>query len=257
MGYVLIECIKHKNPDLEENMQRFSVLLEKDFPEQVSSKALKTLYNNKFNKPTAIPLAEDVQKLYGYLKTEIKACMAKLEEDQTNSVLFDALCKVVGVYLLVYNRRRPGVLGRLPLAAFNLRRQGVQNDEVSLSLSESERLLANSLSIVEMRGKKGRKVPLLVNKLADEALSLLLQCRKNCVMPENVYLLALPGTENPQNLVISLGMVTKDCGLAKPELITATNLRKHVATSCQILDLAENEMDLLARFMGHDLTVHR
>ena len=257
VGYVLIECIKHKNLDLEENMKRFSALLEKDFPEQVSSKALKTLYNNKFNKPTAIPLAEDVQKLYGYLKTQIKASMVKLEEDPTSAVLFDGLCKLVAVYLLVYNRRRPGELGRLPLASFNLRRRGIQNDEVSLSLSESERLLANSLSIVEMRGKKGRKVPLLINKLAEEALSLLLKCRKTFIMKENMYLLALPGTENPQNLVISLGMVTKDCGLAKPELITATNLRKHVATSCQILDLAENEMDLLAQFMGHDLTVHR
>lgn len=39
--------------------------------------------------------------------------------------------------------------------------------------------------------------------------------------------------------------------------ITSTDLRKHVATTVQILNLRENEIDSLAQFMGHDIRVHR
>ena len=36
-----------------------------------------------------------------------------------------------------------------------------------------------------------------------------------------------------------------------------TSLRKHIATMSHILNLSKNELDILARFMGHDIKVHR
>lgn len=39
--------------------------------------------------------------------------------------------------------------------------------------------------------------------------------------------------------------------------ITSTTLRKQLATVCQVLNLTENSQDLLAKFMGHDIRVHR
>jgi len=45
--------------------------------------------------------------------------------------------------------------------------------------------------------------------------------------------------------------------LEKPEAVTSTRLRKYVATVSQILDLQENELDWLARHLGHDIRVHR
>ena len=54
-------------------------------------------------------------------------------------------------------------------------------------------------------------------------------------------------------------VVTSDeLKLDKPEAVTSTRLRKYyVATVSQILDLQENELDWLARHLGHDITVHR
>jgi hypothetical protein len=50
---------------------------------------------------------------------------------------------------------------------------------------------------------------------------------------------------------------SEEFGCKKPELITGTNLRKYLATTVQVMNLAENEMDWLARHLGHDLNVHR
>lgn len=43
----------------------------------------------------------------------------------------------------------------------------------------------------------------------------------------------------------------------KPKLLTSTSLRKHIAVITQLLNLKENELDIVARFMGHDINIHR
>ena len=40
-------------------------------------------------------------------------------------------------------------------------------------------------------------------------------------------------------------------------LFTWTCLRKHVATLCQDMEVTENDQDLLADFLGHDICIHR
>lgn len=42
-----------------------------------------------------------------------------------------------------------------------------------------------------------------------------------------------------------------------PESIYSTNLRKHVATLSQLVNLEKNELETLANFMGHDISIHR
>ena len=39
--------------------------------------------------------------------------------------------------------------------------------------------------------------------------------------------------------------------------MTSTNLRKQLATMCQVLSLNENSQDTLANFMGHGIRIHR
>jgi len=45
--------------------------------------------------------------------------------------------------------------------------------------------------------------------------------------------------------------------LKHPQAIKSTPLRKSIATVSQILDLKENEVEWLARHMGHDLNIHK
>ncbi|CAH0549886.1 unnamed protein product [Brassicogethes aeneus] len=48
----------------------------------------------------------------------------------------------------------------------------------------------------------------------------------------------------------------KQCGAKNPELLTSCRLRKHIATVTQILSLKTNEIDQLAKFMGHTSKTH-
>lgn len=81
---------------------------------------------------------------------------------------------------------------------------------------------------------------------------------ENGVSKDNPYLFALPYRNNV-TLVSSqcLRQLAKRAHLKQPELVTCTRLRKHIATLSQVLNLTNNEMDILATFMGHDIRVHR
>ncbi|KAJ8948807.1 hypothetical protein NQ314_008342 [Rhamnusium bicolor] len=46
------------------------------------------------------------------------------------------------------------------------------------------------------------------------------------------------------------------CGANNPDTITATKLRKHLATLTQVLNMSENDIEQLLTFMGHTVGVH-
>ena len=48
-----------------------------------------------------------------------------------------------------------------------------------------------------------------------------------------------------------------ESGAKHPEFLRSTNLRKHIRVTAQVMNLKENELDVLASFLGHDLQVHR
>ncbi|XP_037391621.1 uncharacterized protein LOC119264189 isoform X1 [Pygocentrus nattereri] len=48
-----------------------------------------------------------------------------------------------------------------------------------------------------------------------------------------------------------------ECQAKHPECLRSTRLRKHIATLCQMMNLKNSEMDQVAKFMGHDIRVHR
>ncbi|PIK37125.1 hypothetical protein BSL78_26039 [Apostichopus japonicus] len=45
--------------------------------------------------------------------------------------------------------------------------------------------------------------------------------------------------------------------LADQELLRSTQLRKHIAAMSQVMALQDNELDVLANFLGHDVRAHR
>lgn len=46
------------------------------------------------------------------------------------------------------------------------------------------------------------------------------------------------------------------CGIERPTTITATLLRKHLATIIQLLQFSKNDMEQLSKFMGYTLKTH-
>ena len=79
------------------------------------------------------------------------------------------------------------------------------------------------------------------------------------VNPSNKYVFAIPTMGSLQYLRGSdaLRKHVRLCDLKCPEAITSTKLSKHIATSSQLLNLQERELEMLAGFLGHYISVHR
>ena len=129
-------------------------------------------------------------------------------------------------------------------------------------LNQFDGFYFNRMDMVEIRGKRGRKVPVILTPDMNESISLLNKTRKDVGIPdENPYVFARPSRESQECLRAwdSLHKFATECEppLANPDSITSTKLRKYIATVSQILSLKETEVDWLARHLGHDIRVHR
>ena len=94
----------------------------------------------------------------------------------------------------------------------------------------------------------------------EKATNLLLVTRDNVgVHPSNIYLFAVPTNGSEKNIrgPDAVRKHVRQCNMECPEAIFSTNLRKHVATLSQLINLDPNDLEMLASFMGHDITIHR
>ncbi|XP_052813187.1 uncharacterized protein LOC128240552 [Mya arenaria] len=109
---------------------------------------------------------------------------------------------------------------------------------------------------VETRGKRTRKVAIIFTKAMKANIDLLLKMHdKMGIVCKYVF---VPQTTNqPYRGCSILKEMALEANLQHPERVTSTNLRKQLGTMCQLLGLTETEQDVLAKFMGHDIRVHR
>lgn len=146
----------------------------------------------------------------------------------------------------------------MQLKSFLERDTAPLHKDVSSGLTKFEQRLCKHFSRVEIRGKRGRKVIVLLSPDMVDALTHLINKRKECGVPhENNFLFARPHCLSPYRGQDCLRTYGNECGAQNPELLRSTQLRKHVATLSQVLNLRDHELDQVADFLGHDIRVHR
>jgi len=132
---------------------------------------------------------------------------------------------------------------------------------VKESLQPLEQELCKRLDLVYVKGKRGNKCPILLTKETKEAIEVIIAKRSDVgVNEENHYIFGVPTRGSLRYLRGNdciAAALTRCNGLKCPNGIKSTKLRKFVATVSQIVDLKENELDWLAKHMGHDINVHR
>lgn len=110
---------------------------------------------------------------------------------------------------------------------------------------------------IVMFGKGSKPVPILFTKLMQTYIDLLLAVQKKTqIIPKsNIYVFANPGSEDRWiNGPSVLRKFAHKCGAKNPELLTSTRFRKQIAT--QLMNFEKNEMEQIARFMGHTEKTH-
>uniref|UniRef100_A0A9J8A5I7 SET domain-containing protein n=1 Tax=Cyprinus carpio carpio TaxID=630221 RepID=A0A9J8A5I7_CYPCA len=256
-GIVQCNAIIANRNVIAESAKQFATLYEKRWAESISSAALGTLHQAKWNKPHVLPFTQDVHLLHKFLATERAKCMKDLEEDP-NIKSFGNLAQVTLTQVVLFNRRRQGEVSKIELQAFTSRNRTELNPDIMTGLTEFERKVAKYFDRVEIRGKRSRMVPVLLTPDMIAAMDLLIKNRNECqVHTENVYLFARPCVLSHYRGSDCFRKYSKQCGAKNPESLTSTRLRKQVATLSTVLNLKENEMDQLATFLGHDIRVHR
>lgn len=116
------------------------------------------------------------------------------------------------------------------------------------------------MELLYIRGKRGRKVPVVLTKDVINSIHQLIATREAVgVKKGNTYIFAAPTRDSLCHLRghDCLSNVAAQCELKNPGVIKSTKVRKYVATVSQILDLDGNELEWLAGHMGHDVNVHK
>lgn len=113
-----------------------------------------------------------------------------------------------------------------------------------------------------IRGKLGRSVPVLLTANLVQCIQMILNHRKYTKVPQkNPYIFGLPSTVNNRYRYLRACDLMREyssaCGARVPYSLRSTQLRKHIATQCGILDISESQTSLLADHMGHDIAIHK
>nr|XP_055074191.1 uncharacterized protein LOC129453834 isoform X2 [Misgurnus anguillicaudatus] len=225
--------------------------------EYISAGAITTLKEAKWNAPQIIPFTQDVKVLHAHLEKKRDKFLNKLK-NCPSADSYAALAKVTLSQVILFNRRREGEVSRMLLSAFQSRDSSELHEDIAICLSEFERKLCKHFTRVEIRGKRGRKVPVLLKPSLVSAMELLVETREVCGVPnENPFMFARSGAMSAYRGGECITKAARECGIKNPEALSSTRLRKHIATMSKILNLDENEADQLADFLGHDIRIHR
>ncbi|KAJ8933559.1 hypothetical protein NQ314_013933 [Rhamnusium bicolor] len=152
--------------------------------------------------------------------------------------------------------RRPAEVAQLKLQTYKtINLDSSKQDTVFKNcLTETEKILLNTYSRFVIRGKRGRGVPVLLSPAMRKHFEFLIRVRDNFVK-DNDYIFHTKGKGFIDGSKTMQKYVSK-CGVIRAKSITATLLRKHLATITQLLQFSNNDMEQLSKFMGHTLKTH-
>ncbi|RXG61253.1 hypothetical protein Avbf_15172 [Armadillidium vulgare] len=249
-------CLDEGNEVLSTACECFIKRFDREWANNVSSLALRDLNQKKFNKPKYLPLVEDFQKLNKYVSAETKNSFNKLTNLQKNIELLNGskteiqtlwmnLMKLTLSSIILFNRRRSGEAERILICHYEKGLQASSScPDLQKTLSPSEQMMSKYFKRIEIPGKRGNKVPNLRDFIG--------------VNPDNKFLFPRPNNDSVNSISGSktLQDIVKMADLKKPETMLSTNLRKHIATMSQVLNLSQPELEELCKLMGHDIRVH-
>lgn len=156
------------------------------------------------------------------------------------------------------DRKRSGDVAEAELTFYINRKDEEVPEKVLETLTEEQRKCIKELDLFQIPGKRTRGVPILLTKIMRESVDLIVACRDDLKIPNsNPYLFARSGTQEPFDGGKCLDMIKKQCNLKRPEMITSTGMRHHIATMSQIHSKQnDNYTEQLAGFLGHNISVH-
>ncbi len=262
IGKILVaECIKSEDPLKQQRTENFLKLLESDVGTSILKCVTDTQARMRREKVIKMPTTEDVKRLNRYLKVERTKCFSNLKE-KYSYFNWLRLAEFTMASIIIFNRRRTGETQNIVVKDFELREMlSAKSTPEFAALSEEDKKVASTYCRMQIRGKKGRKVPVLLTPDVTECLDLLVLYRATAGVPEfNKVLFGLPSFYDERIKVIDACMLMRKfsvlCGASDPESLRATEMRKHMASMCIAMNLNDTVVSQVADFMGHRDNIH-
>lgn len=201
--------------------------------------------------------------LHEYLQQERNSSYKRIQRGFSYNDWIN-LAKSTLLSILLFNRRRPGELEHVLIEDFERYESLNENNYPDLfnTLTGEMKILAKRYVRFAIRGKLGRTVPVLLSANLVQCIQMILNHRKHAKVPEkNPYIFGLPSVLTNRYKYLRACDLMREyssaCKARVPQSLRSTQLRKHIATQCGILDISESQTLLLADHMGHDVAIHK
>lgn len=236
-------AVKCGDATLAESARNFLSVYQKKWNKLISAGALTTLRETKLNTEKKVPFAQDVKRLNFHMENVHLLAEKKLRESPS-AENYAALAKVVLARTIIFNRRRATEVSSVQLTAFMSRKKSNLDTGMDISVSNLERTMCRFFTRVDIRGKCGRMVPVLLKPSFMSAMELFVKVRETCGVPsENPFLFGRPNALSAYNGSECIQKYVKECGAKDPEALKSPKIRKHYATMLQLINLDDNEAD--------------
>lgn len=244
------------------NLKRFREMVDTQYTTELGSLALKDLNQKSATRPKLLPITGDIMKLKSFVENMAQEAYDILSVTSKDISEYRRLVESVLVSIILHNRKRVGDIQYLEVNSY--KEQIHDNEkctvqtEMCSSLTENEKILTSNYKRIISIGKGSRSVTILIPKNLQKYFTLVEELRGNGIWfpPENLYLFTYPHSMKWIDGCSVLRKYAKLSGAKNPELLTSSRLRKHIATVTQVLSLRRNEIDQLAKFMGHTTKTH-
>ncbi|KAI7790204.1 hypothetical protein IRJ41_018222, partial [Triplophysa rosa] len=141
----------------------------------------------------------------------------KVHQASPSAENYAALAKVTLSQVILFNRRREGEVSWMLLSAFQSRDSSELHEDIAICLSEFEKKLCNHFTRVEIRGKRGRKVPVLLKPSLVSAMELLVETREVCGVPaQNPFMFARSVAMSAYRGGECIRGAAHECGIKNP-----------------------------------------
>ncbi|XP_053380080.1 uncharacterized protein LOC123548959 [Mercenaria mercenaria] len=207
-----------------------------------------------------LPLTSDITKLKEYCVTEINKIVSQIKNEPT-AEKYKMLAKLTLSRLITFNDRRGGEPRKLKTTAWHGTREGssVHKEELDV-LPVEEKKLDERLRLGYVVGKGHKKVPIIFPEETVNAIDVLMQHRVSFITNKsNPYIFARLHKESMLYLRGSdcVREVCEMADLQQASLLTATQMRKYLATTLQLLDMKQAELRWVTDHLGHTVDVHK
>lgn len=195
--------------------------------------------------PSTIPFTQDVQTFYKYLE-ELSASAADGLKTSDSSPLYVALSRVTIA--------QTSVLSKCAADVSNMTLKCFQERDDHAQILSRHFLKINTVS------RSGRSVSVLLTSQLVGALTLLVSKRLACgVHRDNPFLFAKPNSSPGSHFHGGhcLRSFSGLCDAKNPEHLGLERHLKHMARIFQILNLENDELEHLAKLLGHDIRADR